>query len=218
MGIDAEILVRGVPKDKVTDEWLKEMSWQLCRSIGARKFFINTEEGRTAISRTEQCWRENEGDEPGSIYYEDSDDPIKANDDECLLNVNVWTRYYGVGYERGDILTLCAIAEWLETNIPECTVHYGGDSSGVLAEPWTEEKRRALRNHLYSIEGRSYFSSWCQRDEFGLPPACSLCPGGVYQGWRGGAGRDFASFNCGGCGKSTETRDAGNTWQELKSD
>lgn len=215
MGIDAQILVRGVSNDTVTDDWLREMSWQLGRSIGAEKFFLSADDGRMAIEKTNSRYAETE-EPPGSVYYEDADEPIRANRGECLLEVNLWTRYYGIGYERGDLLTLCAIAEWLEYNIPGCEVWYGGDSSGVCAMPWPDDERRKLREHLYGEGGRQYFRSWCKRDEYGLPPACSLCPGGEYRGWRGGVGNNFASFNCGGCGKTVETRDGGQTWNERK--
>lgn len=216
MGINAEILVRGVSRDVVTDDWLKEMSWRLCRSIGAEKFFIDADRGYPAISRTGTRWSEDEDTEPGTLYWEDAEEPIRATNGECLLQVHMWTRYYGIGYERGDLLTLCAIAEWFETNIEGCEVWYGGDSSGVCALPWPDEERKKLRQHLYSTHGRDYFHSWCRRDEYGLPPACSLCPDGKYPGERFGAGNNYASLCCGGCGKSHETRDGGNTWVEKR--
>lgn len=209
MGIDARILIRRVPHATVTEDWLTETSWALCASIGADKFFTSdgTEshdrERRRAIERT------------GHEYHQDGDS-ICAAPGECLLEVNVWSRYYGPGYERGDLLTLCGIAEWLEANIPGCEVWYGGDSSGVLAEPWPDAKRRELRNHLYSDMGRNYFRSWCKRDEYGLPKACSLCPGGVYRGERYGAGQLYASLTCAGCGRKDETRDGGRTWARPK--
>lgn len=281
MGIDARILIRGVPQSRVTEEWLTEISWQLGDSIGAKHFFIKDglppdehhehseawhkafvghplhaeyeaarkAEGsllaasysheahekanelakriredvgewkdvrRRAIERTNTFYREEGEAPPGAEYHQDGD-PIVANDGECLLQVSVWSRWYGQGYERGDLLTLCAIAEWIEANITGSSVWYGGDSSGVLAEPWPDAKRRELRQHLYSDMGRNYYaSSWCRRDEFGLPKACSLCPGGIYRGQRFGAGGTFASFQCAGCGKGVETNDKGKTWTETK--
>ena len=271
MGIDAKMLIRGVPRDIVTDEWLKAVSWKLCESIGASRFFtsdglrpdvyeevqeawhkafdshplattLRRSEGdagrelhrqiladigpapkcrRMAIEPTEMHYRDEDSGAPGTVYHEDSDDPVHANDGECLLEVSLWGRYYGVGYERGDILTYCAAAEWLEANLPCCTVWYGGDSSGVCVELFDDGKRRELRRHLFSSEGRDYyarnFMSSMGRD-FGTPPACSLCPGGQYCGSRNGFGATYAAYHCAGCGVSVETNDSGTTWVACKDD
>jgi hypothetical protein len=285
MGIDAEMLVRKVPRHIVTDEWLKALSWRLCQAIDPKKFFISDglkpdeyekankawhaafdghplyarfhalgerssgwprpegseadrEEAerlrlqilkeigeapkarRLAIEPTMSRYREDGDPEPGAEYHEDSDEPIKAEGGECLLQLALWGRYYGPGYERGDILSYCAIAEWLEINIPGCEVWYGGDSSGVCAEPFHDLKRRELRKHLFSDHGRDYFNrSWMETTGV-RPPSCSLCPGGKYCGSAFGSGMagKYSAFHCGGCGKSVETRDGGDTWTEKKDD
>ena len=65
--------------------------------------------------------------------------------------VTLQARVYRWGFdERGDILTYCAVAEWLETHIPDAEVWYGGDSSSVLAAPFGETERRA---HAGEIRG-----------------------------------------------------------------
>jgi hypothetical protein len=232
MGIDAEILVRKVKASVVTDVWLKELSWRLCESIGVEHFFVSAspEYGdnapRLAIDRTLNRYREENTPPPGSEYHEDSYTPVKAEPGECLLELSLSGRYYGPGYERGNILVYCAIAEWLEHNIPGCEVWYGGDSSGVLAEPFNEAKRVELRKHLYGEEGREYFRHSGMGKAPLLPPACALCPHGRYWGsqcmWgghiNGKPNTTTAGFHCPGCGKSTETRDGGQTWQERKRD
>lgn len=225
MGIDAEILVRKVPRSTVTDEWLKEISWRMCEAIGAEKFYISTDwcgrGPRLAIMRTGDCYKE-EGEAPGSVYHQDGDS-IKADGDECLLELSLCGRYYGIGYERGDILTYCAIAEWLEANIPGCEVWYGGDSSGVCAKPFGDKERRELREHLYSNMGRHYFGGFQRFDEerrgaAPRPPACAICPRGKYCGTRngfgGGPGNEYCAYHCPGCGKNAITRDGGKTWAE----
>lgn len=144
--------------------------------------------------------------EPGRMSQQDGDD-IYAAPDEWLLDVNLWSRYYGIGYERGDILIICAIAEWCEANIPGCEVWYGGDSSGVVAKPFPEAERARLRRHLYSPEGRSY--RYCAaKTALKGPGPCGLCPGSARfteAGW----GRSYAAVYCGGCNKTFETRDGG---------
>lgn len=268
MGIDAEMLIRGVRREIVTDEWLKTISWQLCRAIGASKFFISDglmpdeyekankawhkafnehklyqqftaekdsdnrtllrkqiiedigevpEARRLAIEPTNTHYRD-EGDKiPGTEYYQDGD-TIEGEPWECLLRVHLWGRYYGIGYERGDILTYCAIAEWIEVNIPGCTIYYGGDSSGVCAEPFDARARLALRRHLYSQQGRDYFNygNAFPNDFTIKPPPCGLCPGDQFLGTRFGWGQDYAAYSCGGCGKTFETRDKGKTWETKK--
>lgn len=259
MGIDAEILIRNVPKSTVTDEWLREKSWQLVTAIGSEHFFITdglpTPEYETArkawfkafdehprkkdwdekrdpgahkaitddigkapnvrrlaIDRTMTRYREDGDPDPGAAYDPDGD-RIFAVGDECLLEVSLGGRYYGEGYERGDILTYCAVAEWIEDNIEGAEVYYGGDSSGVLPERFDADRRLQLRKHLYSKAGRDYF-----RHDFGstatTPPACSLCPSDQYRGSQYGYGQAYAAFHCSGCGKTVDTRDGGKTWEK----
>lgn len=153
--------------------------------------------------------------QPGKCWTQDGD-PIFAGPDEWFLEVHVWTRYYGVGYERGDLLTLCAIAEWCEVNIQSCVVWYGGDSSGVCAEPWPDEKRRELRRHLYSEQGRAYFNySSRSGDQPKHPAPCSLCiDDGHFEQY--GSGSNYIGVHCASCGKSFESRDGGASWGEKK--
>lgn len=148
----------------------------------------------------------------GKAYYQDGD-TLFADEGEWFLRVNVWTRYYGIGYERGDLMFLCAVAEWIEANIPNAEVWYGGDSSGCEAEPFSEEERRKLRAHLFSKSGRDYFDH--EPNYRGpKPAACGLCVKGETQltrfGWGGGG--SYIALNCGGCGKNFVTRDSGATW------
>ena len=49
MGIDAEILIRGVSASTVTDEWLKQVSFDLATCFGASHFFLKDQ---LAIERT----------------------------------------------------------------------------------------------------------------------------------------------------------------------
>lgn len=212
MGIDAKILLRvkGNPANTEIRMW----SYQIAEVLGADKFFIQRNEGSGAICKTLSRHRR-EGDPlpgPGTVYYQDGPD-INAEPGETLLQVNVWTRYYGVGYERGDLLLICAIAEWCEANIPNCEVWYGGDSSGVVAEPFPEEKRRALRAHLYSPLGREYYRYGMGETQSPKPDVsnCKLCiPNSSPRQY--GFGGSYAAYYCPGCGLHFTTRDNGKTW------
>lgn len=161
MGIDATMLLR--VKGAPSDEDLKKWSWDLCNIVGADKFMLNREQGTSAITLSSTY---NDEDEPlvapGRAWVQDGP-TLYANEDETFLEVHLWTRYYGVGYERGDLDTICNTAEWCERNIPNCEVWYGGDSSGIEVEPFPAEARNALKAHLLSPKGRDYFnrfSTW----------------------------------------------------------
>ena len=161
-------------------------------------------------------YRDEESPPEGKEYLQDGDS-VLANEGECLLEVNLSGRYYGVDYERGNIIVYCAVAEWLEQNIEGCEVWYGGDSSGVLARKFDAAERNRLKAHLYSKDGRDYFQEYGgMPTNNGKPPPCSLCPGGKYRGSQYGFGGNgsYAAFSCAGCGKSIETRDSCKTWQE----
>jgi len=281
MGIDAHILIRGVSRSIVTDEWLKEKSWAICEAIGAKSFFISDglrseefkkasdawhaafnahplhaeyeaarsserkaglfssdeksraladriradvgqyklEELRTAIQRVGERYREEGDPAPGTHYSDDGPVEIVAEPDECLLQLSIWGRYYGPGYERGDILKYCAMAEWLEQNIQGCEVWYGGDSSDVEIKRFDSAYREELRKHLYTQEGRDYFKhdSWVGEKKC-IPAPCGLCPGGKYRGSQFGSGSNgmYAAFGCAGCGKNVKTNDGGVSWTEHK--
>lgn len=151
---------------------------------------------------------------PGRIYCQDGD-PIVSAEGEWLLRVSLWSRWYDKGYERGDLLTICAVAEWCEVNVPNCEVWYGGDSSGVLAKPFPDTVRRDLRRYLYSADGRDYFNrGWTSFNETRvLPPKCALCtPEERRTCAGGGSGGATVFIDCGGCGKRFRTDDAGKTW------
>lgn len=155
--------------------------------------------------------------QPGMVYFQDAD-PVYAQPGEWLLDVSVWSRFYGKGYERGDLLTICAIAEWIEANMQPCEVWYGGDSSGVELAPFGDPARRELRQHLYSQQGRDYFSSW-GTPPAQMPPKCGLClPEETRQQYGSGMNGQYAAVSCAGCGKNFETRDGGTTWAERKDD
>lgn len=229
MGIDAAILIRKVPKRVVTDEWLRETSWLMCQSLGADRFWFHDDQPPLHKSKfyaedAEHYGLKGKKLEDGDVYTQDGP-PIVAEEGECLLEVSMWSRWYGIGYERGDLIFLCSIAEWFEANLPECEVWYGGDSSGVEAEPFTEVMRKKLKNHLYSGKGRDYFNNFDKpsainpegdRHEFGKPKPCAICPGGTYHGFRNGWGTSYALYSCPGCGKSAKTTDSGQTWVQEK--
>lgn len=273
MGIDAKMMIR-YRGEKPTEKQLATWSWDLCRAIGARHFFISDGMPAEQYEKAETAWHiafkehplypryretydggnidrvahqailDGIGKPPerlrraidfsGAVYgLEDSDipdthakpglawsqdgPPVLAKPGEWLLSVSLWTRYYGVDYERGDILTLCAIAEWIETNMQPCEVWYGGDSGGACVELFDEAARKALKAHLFGQHGRDYFNHE-PKGGYPTPKPCGLCIPGEPRFNRHGWGGNYVAVNCGGCGKSFESRDNGKTWVLKKDD
>ena len=184
MGIDAELYIRNVNMAEVDDEWLIIHSWYLQRAIGPKYFLFDIEEGQPCL--------------------------IKHND---CIEIRICSRFYDIGYERGNIVIMCAIAEWCEVNIEGCSIYYGGDSGGVKLRLFDYRERERLRNHLYSVEGQDYFNR--SLNSF-RPPACKLCVNNQYNGNQYESGRDglWGLFKCEACGIEIETHDGGKTYIE----
>jgi hypothetical protein len=197
----------------------------LCNSIGAQHFFITAgPRPCRAIELTNSRYPLDDDSDvppeyraPGLAWTQDGN-PICARPGETFLKVNLWTRYYGPGYERGDILTICAVAEWCELNLQPCEIWYGGDSSGVLAKPFGAAERTAMRTHLYSKSGRDYFSHYQRAGSFPTPAPCALCVPGENRFNRHGWGNNYVAVNCGGCGREFESRDGGESWTDMAKD
>ena len=200
MGVDAEIRVR--VKVTPSDEQLKRWGYELCAAIGAQHFLIQPTEK-----------------DGGAIRHCDFGDMPSVIPGETLLRVAYFGRYYGVNYERGDILTICAIAEWCEANIPGCVVGYGGDGDSITIAPFQVQERDALRRHLYSSRGRDYYgamSAVVQADgALPYPPVdCQICPEGA-KPQPCGSGPNWALHVCNGCGRAFER--VGDQWETFRS-
>ena len=222
MGIDARILVRYKSEQRPTDEQLAEWSFRLCETFGANNFImedlpLSREAGLKDSSLLFPKIRRFAFDlsEDGKIYYQDGD-PITAEPEEWLLEVNLVGRYYNIGYTRGDIILYISIAEWLEINVPDIEIWYGGDSSGVCAEPFTLKLRNLLKTHFFSPQSRSYFRPHEFQENRPYPPKCNLCPPGLDRRMQCGYNEGYSKYHCRGCGKSFESRDKGATWSITK--
>ncbi len=199
MGIDAEMFVR--TKQVVSDRDVERWAYRLGEAFGHERFFL-----------MERDW---EGKPRHAInkctVYEQDGPNIVPEDGETFLTLSLHSRYYGEGYERGDLPFLIMLAEWLERNIPGGEVWYGGDSSGVLAKRFGKAEREYLFTHFADVGGQPYSLrlSVAMRDEQ-QPPRCEFCSEPMI---RRGFGPNFASYTCDGCGKHMETRDGGTTWK-----
>lgn len=203
MGIDARIYAKA--RRQFTDAEVLRLSYEIGLTFGADKFrriegSKNKETGEVYWLPHHNISRETKIEQDGPDV-----DPLPG---ETFLEVHVWASYYGPGYERGDLPFLISIAEWLDRKIPGCTVLYGGDSSGVCAEPFGPEQRAALMDHFASDQGRSYFTHANPfMDDLPPPlPDCELCKVPMPQ-FGYGPGKLCGSFYCGGCDARKKTSD-----------
>lgn len=162
MGIDARMLWK-IPGE-VTAESLLEWSWRLYDAFGTEAFC-----GPPLSIIEDEYWQ----DGPS----------LHPPEDETWINVSLLTRFYGPNYERGNIITICAVAEWAEVNIPNVTVLYGGDSSGMCVEPFNQVDRAQMLMHFYKNGHLPYLGidkkNLCV--ECGAPTRCGWTSGGKEQ-------------------------------------
>lgn len=187
MGIDAEILVR--LKRPIEDQECRLVGNRLCEMFGPKKFFF----------RQASEW------EPRAdlhvIYpierWEQDGPTIEPAPGETFLKVSIWSRYYGEQYERGDYPFLYLLGAALEHLIPGAAVWYGGDSSGVLAEPFDQKRRDELLAHFFKVRHEPYEAGF--GDFFGghhVAPQCTLCRLPM-RCFGGGNGSSFWRCACG---------------------
>lgn len=176
MGVDAQMLVK--TKKPLSWEEVRRISVQLADCYGTDAFMISEDYGH-ALEIVDE-------------YYQDGD-TVVPSDGEQFIEVRLWGRYYGVGYERGPLMEYISIAQWLEIVIPDCVVLYGGDSSGICAEPFDAAAREKLFRHFIEV-GHSAYHGF-----FGEGPGCDFCLGKAMSNHGGSSRYDF--YSCHGCGK-----------------
>jgi hypothetical protein len=134
-----------------------------------------------------------------SPYYEADDigDCFKRNDVAQWLEVNLFGRYYGEGYERGDFPFLYALAKWLDARLPGCVILYGGDSDDRY-EPFDAKRREELFAHFAKNGHRPYRGGFGRFTGDTSRPVCEFCAGTPMTNYGGGRGDTF--YSCDGCG------------------
>lgn len=207
MGIDAEMFIRTKRHPRpLTGQGLRDIGRRLCSMYGHENFrldrdFLEYEED--PVARKKLAARH-------IIYpvdkWEQDGPDILPEQGEFFYRIAIATRYYGVGYERGDLPFIIGVAEALEHMVPGCEVWYGGDSSGVLAEFFGPLERHRLIEHFYRHDHAPYTrrpNPFRTPDLNDLhPPECSLCR---YPMNRTGFGPDFALYSC-ECGEEVHMR------------
>lgn len=186
MGIDANMFVR--VKGKVTESQLIAAEHTLFERFGAEMLSTWTEHLLEEVDEVAQ------------------DGPtVTPRKGEAFINVNLWTRYYGPGYERGNIRLIIDVAEVLETIFVGGEVWYGGDSSGVCAVRFNAAARAELRDHWLKVghepyrRGKNQFMPEPDTDD---GPDCRRCKVPTHRyGWGG----NYAAYFC-ECGERIEIR------------
>lgn len=61
-------------------------------------------------------------------------------------------RYYSVGYERGPILEIVTLIEWIRNKLPQAEIYYSGDCYDIENYPlWTREDSIKILNHFWNV-------------------------------------------------------------------
>lgn len=198
MGVDAEMFVR-VKGGNYTREAVKRIAYDLGSAFGPDKFWI-----------FKDCsWADD-----GSVRhaatliekYEQDGPDIEPEDGEQFIQIHPATRYYGEGYERGNLPFLIMLAEWLERRIPGGVVWYGGDSSGVEAEPFDKAAREKLWAHFCAVAHAPYDDVF-DNDSHSITMPRPICPICDVKMKRYGWGAKYGAFNCSGCDERRIWRD-----------
>lgn len=150
MGIDARMLVR--THRKVSAEEVKQIAVRAQIAIGTDTLDVSRpgrwyKNGRHSLTLVEGAWEQDGPD-------------IEPENGETFVEVHLTTRFYGPGYERGNLVGILAVARYMRAAFAPCEVWYGGDSSGVLARHLDDKYEAELWAHFMSTEARRYFASF----------------------------------------------------------
>lgn len=187
MGVDAQMLVRTY--QSFTPAEVRALAVDLCEAFGPERFWIfkdwDNEDGTTGRHALHL-----------TAKYEQDGDDITPDSGETFIEVEPATRYYGAGYERGDLPFLIAVAQWLESRIPDARIFYGGDSSGACAEVWDAEARAVAFAHFCKVGHKPYCGGWDMFAARGHVLRCGFCAVDMIAT---GGGPDRSFYYCPGC-------------------
>jgi hypothetical protein len=209
MGIDAEMIAIVKRDPKFSKEEVTDLASRLVDSIGAEHFNLLPPEKYPDLPNGQHALRLVDQYDAGF-----NDETIKPQDGEQIIRVALYGRYYGPGYERGDLPTIIMVAEWLERNLLlcDCRIHYGGDSSGVCQAPFNRAAREELIEHWATCGRDPYLKGWGDfakgQGEHVPEPGCSFCNDRPMYACRwGGAFTGCTGWRCSGC-LNTANREA----------
>lgn len=191
MGVDAYMDFQ-VPR-RVSDDELREWSYQLCHIMGPKHFMLDREKDRHALSKH---WN--------------------PELQRTVVSLNIWGRLYDFGYERGNWKTYYFLYLWIKQNVHEAEVYYWGDSGSEEIELDDERAANILKHYLDN--GYEPYQKVFDRPDPDLPtPYCDFCKKVMNRfGW--GKGGLHGTWQCLGCQYRMETNNGGVTYEEVKDD
>ncbi len=221
MGIDTRILIRVKPPHLTPPE-IERVSYALSSCIGADHFWLQKAEfkegkfvpGRTALCEILPETEEYYPEDKGKVVFRQDGDSIYPEPDEQFLELHLWSRYYGPGYARGNWMVLRTTFQLLARLLPGAEIWYGGDSSGVLAEPvmirgqptpWFEK----IDNCWFDSGRESYTHTgrmWLSKGESLICPTCNHHCANI----GGGGSKTF--YYCYGC-ETNYVTSQGKVWR-----
>lgn len=198
MGIDAKMfIVVNAPQSQTE---VKMLSCDMCEAFGAERFWI---------SKTNDFGEPHHALRIINQYTQDGPDVLPMPG-KIFIEVCLTTRYYGLGYERGDFSFIYTLAEYLERKTGG-VVWYGGDSSGVLAKPFRKADRDKLMQHFIQYGHKPYRTAFGQD----FKKVCDFCEIPMVQyGW-GNKGQ-YIALICNGCGEDLISDNGGKTFNKRK--
>ena len=204
MGVDAIMFFQ--IKEKPTKTQLKHWSYALGQRFGKDRFWIFRKENRHILSLID----------PSGDCYQERDEVVSYYGvpyTEYMVNVNLASRYYGPGYERGDFPTIYLVWKWIKFNIPGVVVYYGGDSDSEFEEA-TEISMNGMLEYFLKEGNDPYRRGWQVLVQDDLPtPPCDFCEMPMIRhSWGEGTGK----WDCPGCGFEMYTTDYGTTYHVVK--
>jgi predicted RNA-binding Zn-ribbon protein involved in translation (DUF1610 family) len=192
-------------KVPITKELLKEIQYELMHRLGKEFFFsslYNDDGTQHAVDFLEAV----------PVLDGFNGPEISGTN---LVKVNLWTRYYGPDYERGEGLKICGVMLYLLLRPDVAGVWYGGDSGGVSGMKFNQVQVIDLLNH-WAIHGHHPYEKEFDVGGSQKNPKCSYC---LLAMIRNGYGERYASFYCAGCGEyvtyRNENFDAWQTGQDI---
>lgn len=182
MGVDAIVIAR--TPVRLTDDQIRRYSWLLGSSLGSNLLFRPTCGGNN-ITRVDVVDIE----------------PIPDEDRSLCVKINLMSRFYGPGYERGHWPTVAAAIMWVRAQ--GWDAFYGGDS-GVGIVPVTDEVLAGLWAYWCANGSRPYMPASPDA------PLCPLCQERMTKRMWGPG--DMAGAECWGCGAHMMRRSADAPW------
>lgn len=187
MGVDP--VMWAVLNRRASDAEIRHWSYRLGEAFGPECFWVwrTGEPGGVRHILSRQIPRQEDGEVYGALPESIADTDV--------LKVSLATRYYGEGYERGDLPTIIAVADFIEAALPvRGPVWYGGDCDDH-PKPWPPSARRTAFLHFARVGHQPYVGAF-DRDVYSAAH-CLFCDAPMISTWRNG--RAVLGYRCAGC-------------------